>query len=117
MEAKGKEAHRILRVILPPHVVGDILECLEGVVVARCVAVVHEEPGHPLWLEGTDVCRFHDGTERPFRRYRVLADKLPIPGHRAAEILGPWAVHGGSEQDPPNLLRPDFLRDRWQGEE
>src|SRR6266540_4792890 len=54
MEAQGVEADRILRIVLPPAVVPDILHGLEGVRIGPRVAPVHQELGHPLRLEAAD---------------------------------------------------------------
>ena len=40
----------------------------------------------------------------------MLPDELPVPGHHAAEVLGPGPVHAAVDDHVPDLLRPQFLR-------
>src|SRR5687768_9122781 len=54
VQPQGVEAHGILGVVLTPLGVRNIFHGLEGIVVPVCVALVHEDLGHPLWLDGTD---------------------------------------------------------------
>src|SRR5215470_11362092 len=51
VQPEGMEAHGILRIILAPAVVRDLLQSLEDIVVALCRALVDEEAGDPLRLQ------------------------------------------------------------------
>src|SRR5712692_2092216 len=48
VQTHSVEAHRILWVELPPHVVGELLHDLKGSVVAAHVTLVQQELGDPL---------------------------------------------------------------------
>src|SRR5712692_6620749 len=85
VEAQSVEAHRVLRVVLAPLVVRELLHRLEGGVVVVRVALVHEEPGGPLRLAAADVRRLQDGAQRSLGGHRVLPDEVSVPNHYAAE--------------------------------
>ena len=42
----------------------------------------------------------------------MLADKLPVAGDDAAEILGPGPIDSAVDDYVPDLFRPKFLRKR-----
>src|SRR5688572_17076376 len=48
MEAQGIEAHRVLRVILAPFVIGQLPDGLERIVIPRRIALLYEELRTPL---------------------------------------------------------------------
>src|SRR6266487_597671 len=87
VQAQGIEAQGVLRAVRAPLAIGDVLHDLEGIVVALGIVLVHDERGRPLRLEGADVGRFQDGAEGAFDSHRMRADKLPVPGQHAAEVL------------------------------
>src|SRR5262249_15831066 len=58
VQKKGIEAYRILGVVFAPLAVGKLLHGLQGVAVVWRVALVYQQLGNPLWLQGTDVGRF-----------------------------------------------------------
>src|SRR5215813_1956685 len=103
------EAHRVFGIILAPAVIGDLLHRLQGIIVAWCEASLYDEPGSALGLEGTNIGRLQDRTQRPFGGHRMLADKLPAAGRNAAEVLRPGSVHGAVDDHIANLLCPQFL--------
>src|SRR2546425_2782451 len=103
VEAEGVEAHGILRVVLPPRAIRDLLQCLEGVVVVLCVAPVHHETGEQVRLPGAEVDRPEDRAQGPLGGHGVLPHELPIPGHHAAEVLGPGSVHHGVDHHVTDL--------------
>ena len=71
-----------------PLAIGEIvLHGLKGIIVALGIALVYNELGRLLWLEREDVGRFQDGAHGAFGSYGMLADKFPIPGQHAAEVL------------------------------
>src|SRR5919108_3006533 len=110
LEAEGVEADRILRIILSPLVVGDVLHELDGEVIVGRDPLVHEEPGGPLRLTGADVSRSQNRAQRPVDGHRALPDEFPVRGHQAAEVLGPGSVYHAINQYVPDSLRPEFLR-------
>src|SRR2546427_5237884 len=112
VKAEGIETNRVLRVIVAPLRVGQLLHRLERIVVNLGEALVHEEPGCARRLRGADIRRFQDRAERPLRRNRVPANELAIPRHDAAEVLRPGAVHRTVNDDVADPPRPHLLRDR-----
>ena len=65
MQAQGVEAHRVLRVVLPPVAVGDLFQRLEEHARSCCVALVHEKPGSLLWLAAAEIRRLQDRAQLP----------------------------------------------------
>jgi hypothetical protein len=70
LDAQGIKAHGILGIVLAPLGLGNFLHGLEGIVIARYEALVHERLGGPLRLEGAHVGGLQDRPQRPFRRER-----------------------------------------------
>src|SRR4029450_10116738 len=80
MQAQRIEAYGVLGIILPPAIIGDLLHRLQGVIVARGEALLHEELRRAVRCEGTDVGRFQDGAQRALGGDGILPDKLPVAG-------------------------------------
>src|SRR5438132_6776517 len=87
VKSESVEAHRVLRIVLPPDVIADLLHRPKGVGVVRRVPLVHDEPRGPFRLEGAHVGRFQDCPHRTLGGDRVRPDEFPVAGHDAAEIL------------------------------
>jgi hypothetical protein len=60
MQAQSMEAYRVLRIVLSPPAIRNLLQHLEGMVVVLHVTFVYEEPSGPLWLAGANVRRFQN---------------------------------------------------------
>src|SRR5439155_17889892 len=110
MQTQGVEAQGVLGALLTPLAIGDLLDGLEGIVIALGIALVHDEPSGLLWLKGADIGRFQDGAEGAFGGYRMRADKLPVPGQHATKVLGPGPVHSAVDHHVADLLLPHLLR-------
>src|SRR5262249_14799636 len=95
VQAQSDEAHRILRVIFTPAVIGNILHHLEDIVVVWRESLVHDRLGGPFRLEGADVRRLQHGTEHSLGGDRMPLDKLPVSEYQAAEVLEPGSVGPG----------------------
>ena len=63
------EAHGVLGIGLPPAMIWDLLHRLQGVVIARGEALLHDELGRALRFEGADVSRFQEDTQRAWSRW------------------------------------------------
>lgn len=109
-------AHRVLRIVLAPLVVGYLPQRLECILIVRRVAPLHQQARDPFRLADADLGGLQDGAERAFRRDRVLLDKVPVPERDAAEVLGPGPVHHGDD-NVSDLLRSEFLSFRRNGHE
>jgi hypothetical protein len=93
VEAQGVEADGILRVVLAPSAIGDLLHGLEGERIGGLEALVHEELGGSVRLESAETGRLENGAHGAFAGHRMLSDELPIPCDHAAEVVGPGPVH------------------------
>src|SRR6266508_6979950 len=87
VQAQGVEAHCIRGVVLAPASIGDLLHRLQGVVVARRKALLHDELGGTFRLQGADGGRLQDGAHRALRGHRMGADERAVPRHHTAEVL------------------------------
>src|SRR5262245_33981163 len=47
----------------------------------------------------------------------MFAYELAVARHDAAEILGPWTIHGALDHRVPDLLRAEFLGYRREADE
>src|SRR5262249_62112436 len=111
-ETERVEAKRVLVVVCAPLVVWNLLHGLERVVVSLRAAPGDKRLRGSIWLRGTNIGRLEDGSQRTFRGHRVLADELAVAYHHAAEVLGPGAVQGAIDDNPPDLLLPKLRRIR-----
>src|SRR2546427_337718 len=116
VKSKGVEAHRVLRIVLPPDVIANLLHRLKGVGVVRCEPLVHDESRGPVRLEGAHVGRFEDRPHRTLRGDWVRPDEVPIAGYDATEIFGPRPIYAAVDHEVTDLLRPQFLGLRWKGQ-
>src|SRR5262245_19992379 len=98
------EAHRVVGIVLFPLPIRHFLQGLDSVLQAVHVALVHQETGHPLRFERTDVGGLQDGAQRALGGHRVLADELLVADHHATEVLGPRPVGRGIEEHVADLL-------------
>src|SRR2546427_5149937 len=108
VETEGVEADRILRVVLSPLGVRELLNELDGVVEARGVAAIHHEPRDAVRLEGADVGTLENRPHRSLRCDRILTDELSIPRDDTAKVLRPGSVHRAVDDDITNLPRLQF---------
>src|SRR5882757_10265897 len=72
LQAQGVEADGVRRVVLPPDVVGDLLEVLDAVPVVVSEAAVDHDPGRPLRVLGHNVGPPVQRPQRPLGGHRVL---------------------------------------------
>src|SRR5262249_8995195 len=86
MQARAVDAPGVSRIVLPPPAVGDLLQRLEGVLIAGRDPPVHKKPGSSFRLAATDVRCLQDGTEHSLCGYWMLLDELPVRDHHAAEV-------------------------------
>src|SRR5262245_49197694 len=117
MQPQGVEAYGVLRVILAPMIVGGLLHGLQGVVVLLCKALVHDEVGGVVGLQGADIGRFQNGAQRPFGGHRVPLHELAVRDRDAAKVLGPRAVHTAVDDHVPDLPCPQLLRYRREADQ
>src|SRR5215510_12204553 len=104
VQAQGIKAHRVFWVIFPPAIIGNLLQRLQGIVVARRETLLHHALGGAVGFEGTEVCRLQNGAQRPLGSDRMFAHELAVASHDAAEILGPWTIRGAIDHRVPDLL-------------
>src|SRR5438445_369855 len=111
------EAHRRLRVVVPPARVGQLPHQLERGVLAPRVASVHERSHRPLRVGRADLVRLEDGSKGALRGHGVLAHELAAAGQNAAEVLGPWLVAERVDEDVPSLARQQLRGFRCKAHE
>src|SRR2546426_6211733 len=109
VEAEGVEADRILRVVLSPLGVRELLDELNGVVEARGVAAIHHEPRDAVRLKGADVGTLENRPHRSLRCDRILTDELSVPCDDTAKVLRPGSVHRAVDDDITNLPHSQLL--------
>src|SRR5581483_371681 len=99
VEAEGVEAHRVLRLVLAPAVIGDALHRLERKPVFFREPSLHDEPGRTLRIGGAEVGGLEQRSQGPLGRHGVLADEVAVRGDGAAEVLGPGPIHRAVHDD------------------
>src|SRR5437667_1588663 len=101
-QAERVEAHGLLRVVLPPAAEGDLGHRLADELWSALEAPIRKCPRAPARLRGAELIALEDGTESALGRHGVSPDELTVGRDQAAEVLGPGAVDGAVEQDPPD---------------
>src|SRR5262249_15743211 len=69
------------------------------------------------WLAGAEIRGLQDRAKHAFRCDRVFADVVAVTDHHAAEILRPWAIRSGVENDVPGVASAQLLRLRRKSQE
>src|SRR5512143_11423 len=95
--AQRVKTDRIFGVVIPPLVVGYVLEFLEGIRVVDFLddLLCNKSSRCQLGVAGDDIVRHEDGADSPLGGYGVLLYEVTMPGHHTAEVLGPWFVNIG----------------------
>src|SRR5262249_31319758 len=106
-----------LRIVVPPFVVGDVLQRLKCVVVSIGEAAIDHPSCGTLGIADAEVGRLEDGAHYPFGRHRMLADKIPVACQHAAKILRPRAVHVAVHDDVTNSSAAQLLWLRRRAQE
>src|SRR5438552_3189496 len=112
VEAEGVEAHRVLRIVDAPLVVGNILHGRERIVVARREPAVDEGPSGPFRLEGAEGGRLQDRPQRSLGGDRMFANELPVARGHAAKVLRPRPVDRAVDDDVSEFPGAELLRVR-----
>src|SRR5271163_3451593 len=92
VQTKGVEPDRILSVVLPPFVVGDLVQRLKGIVVGRGEAAGDNPTRDARRISDAKVRGLEDGTQNALCGNGMLANELAITREHAAEILRPRTV-------------------------
>ena len=116
VEAQSIETHGILGVVLTPPAVRDILHGLQSIVVILREALVHDDLCRAVGLQGAHGVRLENRPDGTFGGDWVLAHKVFVSRHGAAEVLGPRPVHGAFEHHMTDALGTQFLRVRWEAQ-
>ena len=90
--------------------IGDVVQPLPRVVVARREAAIDQALGDPIGLGGANVGRPHHRAHDTLGRDRIAADKIGVADQHAAEILRPRPVDRAVENHVACPEGARFLR-------
>ena len=111
VQAQRVEAHRVLGVVLAPLVVGDLVQRLEGIVVAACVKPPSTSCRATRSGSATQrSAALRIGAHHALGRDRILADELAVARQHAAEVLRPGLVQGAVDDHVADVPGAQLLR-------
>src|SRR5262249_16377368 len=89
-QPQGVKADRIIGIVVAPACVGNLLHRLKRIVVL--IALRRHQAGGLLGLGSAKVRCLGDGAHGTLRSHWMPADKLPVAGNDAAQVLRPGAI-------------------------
>src|SRR4029077_16426170 len=102
----------------PPNPVGQLLQRLQGIIVAVGEPALDHQSGNALWFTGAQISRLQEGPENTLARDRILLHELGPARHHAAVILRPWTISGAVDErmpDPAGAELQSFWRAGQEG--
>src|SRR5438093_138407 len=117
MQPECIKSDRVLGIVVPPSVEGNVLQRLERIVVSIGEAVIDHPSRRSCGIADAEVGRLEDRAHYAFSRHRMSADKVPVARQHAAKVLRPGAVHIAVYDYVPKLSCAQLLRLRWSTQE
>jgi len=111
-QPQGVKADRIIGIVVAPACVGNLLHRLKRIVVL--IAHRRHQAGGLLGLGSAKVRCLGDGAHGTLRSHRMPADKLPVAGNDAAQVLRPGAIQAAADDHMADLLLPQLLWNRGE---
>src|SRR4029077_16834962 len=107
---KCPKPDRVLRIVVPPLVVRDFFQRLQGIVVLSGEAAIDHALGRPRRIADAEIGRLEDGPQYALGRDRIPPDEVPVAAQHAAIVLGPWTIDGTIDDHMADLAGAQLLR-------
>ena len=117
MQLQSVKPDGVLGVVVPPFVVVDFADRLEGVVILARDAGIDKPPRDPRGVADTEVGGPQNRPQRPLGRDRISQDIFTAGCQHAAEVLRPRTVYRRIQNHVTDMPGPQFLRLGRESEE